>query len=135
MSYLKKVGISLIYIIGIILVSTFLITILNYFNIISGTFLTITKILICVTSMFVGGFIMGRRSSNKGWLEGIKLSLIFMVLLILFNYLGLGISPKIKNLLYYSIIIVSCILGSIIGINKKHSNTWGVVFYIIRDII
>ena len=115
-------GISLLYIIGIILVSTFFITLLNYVNIISGTALTISKILICVISLFVGGFVMGRRSSKKGWLEGLKLALIFLLLLLLFNYLGLGNTPKIKNLIYYAIIIVSCIFGSIIGINKKKNN-------------
>lgn len=122
MNYLKKVGISLLYIIGIILVTTFLITILNYFNIISGTALTISKILICIISLFVGGVVIGRRSSKKGWLEGLKLSLIFLVLLILFNYLGLGNTPQLKNLIYYLIIIVSCIFGSIIGINRKMNN-------------
>lgn len=119
MNYLKKIGLSLLYIIGIILVSTFLITLLNYFNIISGTALTIAKILICVISLFVGGFFMGRRSSKKGWLEGLKLALIFIVILMLFNYLGLGSAPELKSLIYYAIIIVSCIFGSIIGINRK----------------
>lgn len=119
MNYLKKIGLSLLYIIGIILVSTFLITLLNYFNIISGTTLTISKILILTISLFIGGLITGKRSTKKGWLEGLKLALIFLVILILFNYLGLGNAPKIKNLLYYSIIIISCIFGSIIGINKR----------------
>lgn len=122
MSYLKKVGIALLYIIGIIMVATMLITILNYFNIITGTALTISKIIICVISLFVGGFVIGRRASKKGWLEGLKLSLIFLVLLVLFNYLGLGNTPQLKNLIYYLIIIVSCIFGSIIGINKKIDN-------------
>ena len=121
MNYLKKFGLSLVYIIGITLVSTFLITLLNYFNIISGTTLTISKILILVISLFIGGVVTGRRSSKKGWLEGLKLALIFLVIIILFNYLGLGNTPKIKNILYYSIIIISCIFGSIIGINKRNN--------------
>ena len=122
MNYLKKVGIALLYIIGIILVATMLVTVFNYFNIITGTALTISKILICVISLFVGGFVIGRRSSKKGWLEGLKLSLIFLVIISLFNYLGLGNAPQLKNLIYYSIIIISCIFGSIIGINKKIDN-------------
>ena len=122
MNYLKKVGIALLYIIGIILVATMLVTVFNYFNIIKGTALTISKILICVISLFVGGFVIGRRSSIKGWLEGLKLSLIFLVIISLFNYLGLGNAPQLKNLIYYSIIIISCIFGSIIGINKKIDN-------------
>lgn len=119
MNYLKKVGISLLYIIGIIFALTMIITILNYFNIISGTLLTISKILICVISLFIGGFIIGKKSSKKGWLEGFKLSIIFLLLLLLFNYLGLGALPELKNIIYYSIIIASCIFGSIIGINKN----------------
>lgn len=119
MDYLKKVGIALLYIIGIIMVATMLITIFNYFNIITGTILSISKIIICVISLFVGGFVIGRKSSKKGWLEGLKLSLIFLILLMLFNYLGLGKTPQLKNLIYYLIIIISCIFGSIIGINKK----------------
>ena len=122
MNYLKKVGISLLYIIGIIIVATMLITILNYFNIITGTALTISKILISVISMFVGGFTIGRRSSKKGWLEGLKLSGIFLIILALFNYLGFDNAPELKNLVYYIIIIISCIFGSIIGINKKIDN-------------
>lgn len=119
MNYLKNIGISLLYIIGCIVVSTMLITIMNYFNILTGTALSISKIFICVLSLFIGGFVIGKKSSKKGWLEGLKLSLIFLILLILFNYLGLGNTPQLKNLIYYLIIIVSCIFGSIIGINKK----------------
>lgn len=122
MNYLKNISIALLYIIGIIFGTTMLITVLNYFNIITGTTLTISKILICVISLFVGGIVIGRKSSKKGWLEGLKLSLIFLVLLTIFNYLGLNSPLKLKNLLYYIIIIVSCVFGSIIGINKKIDN-------------
>lgn len=120
MNYLKKVGVSLLYIIGIIVTLTMIMTILNYFNIISGTLLIISKILICVISLFIGGFIIGKKSSKKGWLEGFKLSIIFLLFLLLFNYLGLGSFPKLKNIIYYLIIIVSCTFGSIIGINKNN---------------
>lgn len=122
MNYLKNISVALLYIIGIIIGTTMIITILNYFNIITGTTLTIVKILICVVSLFTGGIVIGRKSSKKGWLEGLKLSLIFLILLTIFNYLGLGSPLKLKNLLYYLIIIVSCVFGSIIGINKKIDN-------------
>ena len=65
---------------------------------------------------------MGKKSSKKGWLEGLKLSLVFTVLLILFNILGLRNKIELKNILYYVIIIVSCIFGGMLGINKNSSN-------------
>ena len=69
-------------------------------------------------SLFLGGFIIGKKSSKKGWLEGLKLSLIFTIILILFNLLGLGNKIEFKNIVYYIIIIASCMFGGMLGINK-----------------
>ena len=122
MNYLKKLGLSFIYIIGIILISTFIITIFNYFNIISDKIISIFKILIPILSLFIGGFYIGKNSNNKGYLEGLKLGFIFSIFLLIFNFLAVSNSFKFKYLLFYIIIIVSCILGSMIGINVSKKN-------------
>ena len=122
MEFLKNSLISLLYIFSIIIVSTFLVTTLNYFNIIGPKLLTIFKILIILSSMFTGGIIIGKNSKQKGWLEGIKLGLIVTVILILFKYLGLNQKFLITNIIYYIILIISCTLGSMIGINKKKND-------------
>ena len=119
MNYLKNIGISMLYIIGFILVLTLLSTALNYFNIIGKNTITVLKIIIPIISLFIGGYYIGKKSNKKGWLEGLKLSLIFSVILIIFNYLGFDNSFEIKNILYYLIIIISCIFGSMIGISKN----------------
>lgn len=118
MNYFKKVGISLAYLLGSLFILIFLITLLNYFNILNGKVFSVFKILAPVISLFIGGFILGKRSQKKGWLEGLKLSLIFLIILLLFNYLGLGNHFEIKNLIYYLILTVSGMFGSMIGINK-----------------
>lgn len=122
MEFLKNSLKSLLYIFSIIIVSTFLVTTLNYFNIIGPKLLTIFKILIILSSMFTGGIIIGKNSKQKGWLEGIKLGLIVTVILILFKYLGLNQKFLITNIIYYIILIISCTLGSMIGINKKKND-------------
>ena len=119
MEYLKNIGKSLIYTFSIIIISTFLVTILNYFNIIGSKILAILKILIILISMFIGGYIIGKTSKQKGWLEGIKLSGIIIIILALFNYLGLSQKFSVTHLIYYLILIISCTLGSMIGINRK----------------
>ena len=119
MEYIKKLGISLGITIGSILILTLLITILNYFNLFSEGLVNVFKIIIPIISLFVGGFLMGKSSNEKGWIEGLKFSLIFIILLILFNLMGLGSSLEFKNLLYYVIIIISSIFGGILGINKN----------------
>lgn len=119
MKYLKKLGFSFIYIISSILILTFIITIFNYFNIINNKTISIFKILIPIISLFIGGYYIGKKSNKKGYLEGLKLGIIFSLFIIIFNFLVLSNSFKLKYLLFYIIIIISSILGSMIGINKK----------------
>lgn len=122
MKYLKNLGISLLYIIGTILVLTFIISIFNYFNIINDKIVSIFKIIIPIISLLIGGFYMGKRSIKKGFLEGIKLGAIFSLILIIFNFLAFGNSFKFKYLLFYLILIISSVLGSMIGINRKRTS-------------
>ena len=122
MEYLKKLGFSLLYIIGSLLIITFIITTLNYFGIISDKIISIFNILIPTISLFIGGFYIGKKSNNKGYLEGLKLGTIFSILLLIFNFLALSNSFKLKYLLFYLIIIISSIMGSMIGINSNKKN-------------
>lgn len=122
MKYLKNLGISLLYIIGTILVLTFTISIFSYFNIINDKIVSIFKIIIPIISLLIGGFYMGKRSIKKGFLEGIKLGVIFSLMLIIFNFLAFGNSFKFKYLLFYLILIISSVLGSMIGINRKRTS-------------
>lgn len=119
MKYLKNLGISFLYILGTILALTFITTLLSYFNILSDKVTSIIKIIIPIISMLIGSFYIGKNSLKKGFLEGLKLGSIFSIFLIIFNYLGLNNSFKVKHLLFYIILIISSILGSMIGINKK----------------
>ena len=122
MNYLKNIGISLLYIIGIIIIGTFLISLLNYINFLGGKLLSIFKILIPIIALFTGGIMIGKKSNKNGWLEGLKLSLMFLILLLIFNYLALNTGFELKNLIYYLILIISTCFGSMIGINKKKEN-------------
>lgn len=121
MKYAKNLGFSLLFIIGSLLILTLLLTFFNYFNLFSNGLVSTFKIIIPIISLFAGGFFIGKKSSKKGWLEGLKLSLIFTIILILFNLLGLGNKLELKNILYYLIIIISCIFGGMLGINKNNS--------------
>ncbi len=118
MNYLKNVGIALIYIISFLLGLTFISTIFNYINLFGNTFINVLKVIIPILSLFIGGFIIGKRIGKKGWLEGIKLAIIFLVILTIFNYLALDTSFSLKTLIYYLILITSSTFGSMIGVNK-----------------
>ena len=118
MNYLKNIGISFIYIISFLLGLTFISTLFNYINLFSNTFINVLKVIIPVISLFVGGFIIGKRTGKKGWLEGLKLSLIFIAFLTIFNYLALDFSISLKTIIYYIILMIATTFGSMIGVNK-----------------
>lgn len=122
MNYLKKLGISFLYAFGFFIVLTLLMTMLSYFNIIKTNGITVLKIMIPIVSLFIAGFILGKNALKKGWLEGIKIGLICSLFMIIVNYLAYSYGFEIKNLLYYLILTVSSILGSMIGINMNKKN-------------
>ena len=119
MKYLKNIGITFLIMLIIIILSSLILTILNYFDVLNKGTISILKILIVTITYFIGGFLIGKKSIKKGWLEGLKFGLIISIILILFNILGLKYFD-IKLILYYLILITSSILGSMIGINKKN---------------
>lgn len=120
MKYLKNIGISFLIMLGIIVISSLILTSLNYFDILNKSTISIFKILIIVITYFIGGFLIGKKSIKKRWLEGLKFGLIVSIILILFNILGLNQDFNLKLIFYYLILISSTILGSMFGINKKN---------------
>lgn len=119
MKYIKKVSKSIIYTLGSIIILTIILTILNYFGILSGNIISIVKIIIMIVSFLVGGYLIGLSSINKGWLEGLKLGIIYIFISFILKGILNNNWFDIKDFLYYLIIILSTIFGSILGINKK----------------
>lgn len=118
MKYLKTLLFEFI----LLIITTLIITILYYFNIISSNTNSIFKIIIFLITFLSSGIYIGKKSNKKYYLEGIKLSLInivlFLLLSLLFRY-----DFNFKQLLYYLLIILITTLGSIIGGNtKKNKN-------------
>ena len=78
--YFETMGICLGIGLLSMLVTSFLLTILNYFNLVTGTFFTILKLFIPFLSLLIAGILLGKKSKSKGWLEGLKLSLGFIII-------------------------------------------------------
>lgn len=117
---IKKYLISYAYTLGIIIGGTFLITVLNYFNIFTSNLTNIIKLIIVIVSMFIGAFLLGKRSLKKGYIEGIKYSIVFIVLLVIINLLFVK-EFNVKSIIYFLIIIISSTFGSMLGINNKRN--------------
>ena len=107
----------------IVLLTTILVNILFsslcYFDIIGNTTNSVLKILSILIFSFISGLYIGIKSSNKGYLEGIKVGLITILFMILLSYLGFNDNFNMIKILYYFLILLVTIIGSVIGINKK----------------
>ena len=113
--YLK----SLLYTFASLIILSIVIATLSYFNITSNNITNILELITIIISVFIGSLYLGKNSNKKGYLEGIKQGLLVIALLFLFNFLALGNSPSISDLISYVIILITSILGSVLGINKK----------------
>ena len=111
--YLK----SSIYTLCILIVSTIVITILNYFNVLMGNVLKITELLIPIISIFIGSYILGKSSNNKGYIEGLKYGIAWIILFLIINLISKNFTYL--SLIYYLILIIIAIVSSIIGINRR----------------
>lgn len=103
-----------------IIISLFLLTILYYYNYISDSTYSFLKILIVLIIIFIGSFRLGNMAINKGYMEGVKISLLIVLLLLSITIIFSNF--QIKLLLYYTMIISTSILGSTSGIYKKRSS-------------
>ena len=111
--YLK----SSIYTLCILIGSTIIITILNYFNILMGNVLKITELLIPIISIFIGSYILGKSSNNKGYIEGLKYGMAWIILFLIINLISKNFTYL--SLIYYLILIIIAIVSSIIGIHRR----------------
>lgn len=112
-NYLK----SMICTLGTILIGTILLTIFNYFNILNGTLLKIIMLIIPIIGIFIGSFKIGKISSKKGYIEGLKYGVIWIILLLIINLIIKNFN--ITSIIYYLILIFISIIASVLGINKR----------------
>ena len=109
--YLKCYG----YLLGIIIVLTLLLSIINYFiNLPANTI----KIIIHIISMFIASYILGKNTKEKAYLEAIKFSGVYIIIISIFKIL-LKTSFNYKVFIIYITLIISAIIGATIGINKR----------------
>ena len=110
MNYLKSMLYSIIFILGGLLI----ITVLNYFNILNGSPLSIIRSII---GIFIGSFRLGKASNKKGYIEGLKYSAIWIFIFLVFNIILSNFS--VCSIIYYILLILISVIGSILGINRK----------------
>ena len=114
MKYIKSILIIIIF----LLIINILLTILSYFNLLNNNI----KIISYFIPFIVSGLYIGKNSKTKVYFEGLKTSLIFILISLLLIILLPNASFSIKTLINYLLVTIVIIISSIIGkkfIKKK----------------
>ena len=109
---------ELIKIIVVIITSIIILSILSYFNIISENTHNIIRIIILFIMLFLSGLSLGKKKEKKGYLDGIILSGIILIIFFMLRLIFVR-SFDLSILVYYLLIALVTTSGSILGINKK----------------
>lgn len=114
LSYLKYIGIFVIFIIGIA-IGTSLINLTGF----KPNLINKLAVILTALSFFIVSSMASKNITEKGYILGIKLGLLFVILMILINLIFFKSGFNIDRIIYYTILIISSILGGSFGKNLK----------------
>ncbi len=118
MEKLKKYLKPTLWFLGTFILYLVILLVVNYTGVIKlNSIVKINFVVISIITLILG-VIEGKKTSKKGYLEGLKIGGIVISILFLLNLI-LYRSFSLYILLYYLVIIASTTIGSMIGINLK----------------
>lgn len=119
-SNLKKYSKFLIIWTVSLMIYIFLLLTLNYTGLLKYSVIVKFNFIIIAIMSFILGVFMGKKTTKKGYLEGLKIGLIITIILFILNLIFYR-SINLNTFVYYLIIVVGSIFGSMLGINLKRS--------------
>lgn len=119
MEKIKKHSLSIGISLSLILIFSFFINLLNYYDLLSANLYKISLVLLVALSIFVSAFILGKNTKEKGYLEGIKFGILIVLIMSIISYLAFDNNITIKSIIYYLILLITSATGSAFGINNK----------------
>lgn len=99
------------------MLSSIIVTLFNYFNLLNNIPLKIIMLLIPIVGIYIGSFLIGKMSLQKGYVEGIKYGCIWIILLLIINLITKSFS--ITSIFYYIFLLAVSVLAGILGINRN----------------
>lgn len=118
MKYLAKFK-KTIYLLLFILTYSSIIAILNSIVIINEQINSLLSLIGISLFIFIESYKNGKNTNSKAYKMGLKNGLVAITTLMILSIITGSFSLKLSRFLYYAIILVISITGSIIGINKK----------------
>lgn len=105
-----------------IILLVFICSLLNLIGV-NSTITNLIIFLFNILAFFFFGFKNGKKATNKGYIAGLKISGLFLIILIIINLFTTRSFFNITTIIYYIVLLLSGTLGGMLGINKKEDQT------------
>ncbi len=117
----KIIGKNLLYTLSSIVIITFILNLLYYFNLFGDKLMNIFMIITSLICFLVSGREFSKNDKSKGYISGLKIGLIYSILFLVITFIFFNNDFKVFNLIYYILIIISSIFGGMLGnyVNKE----------------
>lgn len=79
---------------------------------------TLTTIIHAV-SLFIGGWVSGKRGASRGWYHGGMVGIVYFILIFLVGFLAFDAGLNLQSLQLLGILFASGALGGILGVNTQ----------------
>lgn len=118
MKYIKEYGITLLKFLGFLLGGSIGIS-LFYYLLFSTKVVNVITFLYMILVFFLFGLKAGKSAENRGFLAGLKIGSLLLLVLILFNLIFYQTGFQIIRIIYYIVLLFASVAGATIGINRK----------------
>lgn len=118
MKYLKDYGMTLLKFLGFLIGGSLIIS-LFYYLLFSTKVVNIVSFVYMTLLFFTFGYKTGTKAENRGFVAGLKIGLLLLLVLIFFNLIFYQTSFKLIRVIYYLVLLFASVVGATIGINRK----------------
>ncbi|KGX84348.1 TIGR04086 family membrane protein [Pontibacillus marinus] len=114
---MKALGYGWVTILVMMLASSLVLALfLRFTDMTAGTLQWVTLVLGLLT-LFIGGFVSGAKGKERGWMLGLFTGLGFVLIVLLFQYLGYQKGMSTTQMMYQGGYTLAAMLGGVIGVN------------------
>jgi putative membrane protein (TIGR04086 family) len=110
---------GLIYSLIMMAIGTIITSLLLMFTNTQESSLTTLTYIIHGTSLFVGGWVGGKRAGSRGWYYGGMLGIMYSLLIIIVGFLAFDAGLNLQTLQLIAITFSAGALGGILGVNSR----------------
>lgn len=116
---MKKYVFPGLYSLGVILIGALFSSLLYYLNVTGDKLNSSILYATSIIAIFVGALKLAKNLKYKGLITGVIYFSIWFIIMLFFSLVIFKASFSIKNIIYYLVLLIFSILGSILGKNMQ----------------